>query len=274
MIPRTAATQAEKPPATTAPRPKDGDRGPKEGDRAPKEDNRGRVSAAAQQAAVARLIRTGLPVFCGGGKGRYVALTFDDGPGPYTPLALRILRQAHARATFFLVGRNIDPWRSLVRQETRLAALGDHSWTHPDLTRLPPSESLREIANTKRAIARASHAPVLLFRPPYGARNKAVDGEAGRLGLLEIVWDLPSGDSEGADWLGIAHNVSSGLHPGAIVAMHENRGQTIEALKFRILPELRQRGYTTVTVPELLALDPPSIGQLKAGFGGCTPHTS
>src|SRR5436189_6271 len=62
---------------------------------------------AAQRAAVARFARLGHPLYCGARRGRYIALTFDDGPGPYTPLALRKLRAAHVPATFFIVGRNI-----------------------------------------------------------------------------------------------------------------------------------------------------------------------
>ena len=89
-------------------------------------------------AAVSRLLRFHLPIRCGGLHSRLVALTFDDGPGRYTPLALRILGRAHARATFFLVGKELHGRARLPRAELRVGALGDHTWTHRDLFHFIP----------------------------------------------------------------------------------------------------------------------------------------
>ena len=220
-----------------------------------------------------RLARIGLPVYCGGHK-PYAAFTFDDGPGPYTPLALRSLRARHVPATFFLVGRNVVPFRASAQREARHHALGDHSFTHPLLSALPAGAVESEIARTRDVIARVTGRRVQLFRPPYEARNAVVDATAKRLGLVEILWSTDSRDSEGANWAGIARNVEHGLRPGSIVLMHENRGQTIRALKFRILPALRRRHIRLVTVPQLLALDPPSDAQLRRGRNGCRPRAT
>jgi len=122
---------------------------------------------------------------------------------------------------------------------------------------------------SQREAARLARVPVRLFRPPYGRRSAAVDRTARSLGLLEVLWSVDSRDSLGADWLGIAKNVKAGLRPGAIILLHENRGQTIRALKYRILPELRRRGLRAVSVPELLALDPPSETRLRGGQAAC-----
>jgi peptidoglycan/xylan/chitin deacetylase (PgdA/CDA1 family) len=222
-----------------------------------------RSLTSGEDRALARFVRLGLPLSCGGTRARYVALTFDDGPGPYTTLALRILRGAHARATFFLVGRNLALLPRAPRAERRLAALGDHTWTHPFLPALPTAQSEVELARTQAAIAHASGAAVRLFRPPYRARNHTIDEQARALGMLEVLWSIDTRDSEGAPWNAIAATVDRQLHPGAIVLMHENHGQTIRALKFRILPMLRRRGYRTVTIPQLLALDPPDPRQLR-----------
>lgn len=223
---------------------------------------------SAQTAAVARLAQHGGPIYCAGTRGRAVALTFDDGPGPYTHLALKKLRAAHARATFFLVGRLVGPGGDLPRRETAVAAMGDHTWTHPVLTELPLAAMDDQLARTQRTVAAATHAPVLFFRPPYGARNAAVDAEARQLGMAEILWDVDSRDSEGANYAGIARNVIAGLRPGSIILMHENRGQTIRALT-TILPELARRHLQAVTLPELFASDPPTDAQLRAGAAGC-----
>jgi peptidoglycan/xylan/chitin deacetylase (PgdA/CDA1 family) len=86
--------------------------------------------------------------------------------------------------------------------------------------------------------------------------------------MIEVIWDVDSADSAGADKYGIAANVIRALRPGAIVLMHENRGQTIQALH-RILPALRRRHLRAVPVSELLERDPPSERQLRAGRQGC-----
>ncbi len=223
-------------------------------------------------ATIARLIRSGLPVYCGGARRPYAALTFDDGPGPYTPLALRILGHAHVPGTFFLVGRNVVPFRSSARREARRYALGNHTFTHPMLTALPAGAIFSELTRTSAVIRRQTGYSVHLFRPPYEAHDATVDALARRLGLLEILWNVDSADSEGASYARIARRVKRGLSDGAIVLMHENRGQTIRALKFLILPALRRRHLRLVTVPRLLAVDPPSAAQLRRGRNGCRYH--
>lgn len=229
-------------------------------------------SLDAQAAAVRHYANAGLPVFCGARRGRLVALTFDDGPGRYTPVALRQLRVAGARATFFLVADSIarEPDRPrLERQQD--AAIGDHTMTHPNLTSLPFAAAMAEIRGGRAAALRAAGAPVDVFRPPFGAHDAAIDQAAGREGLAEILWDVDSEDSRSvppADYREISRNVRRDIRPGSIVLMHENRGQTIRALR-SILPALRRRGLRSVTVPELLAADPPTIEQLRAGRRGC-----
>jgi peptidoglycan/xylan/chitin deacetylase (PgdA/CDA1 family) len=197
-------------------------------------------------------------------------LTFDDGPGPYTPLALRILRHAHVPATFFIVGRNIAPYGRFAIAEARAGdTLANHSFTHPVLPALPSSTIDSELSHTDAVIHADTGIGPKLFRPPYGSRDATVDATAHRLGLVEVLWNIDSADSLGANYAQIARNVIAGAKPGAIVLMHENRGQTIRALKFIILPALRHRRIRLVTVPELLALDPPSAAQQRAGPRGC-----
>ena len=221
-----------------------------------------------QQAALTRFAAAGKPIYCAGRAHRLVALTFDDGPGPYTGLALRKLQAAHVPATFFLVGKEIDAYPGLPAIERRVGPLGDHTYTHPELTTLDPATMQSEIARTQQRVATAAGAPPRLFRPPYGARNPAIDAEAKALGMVEILWDVDTRDSEGANYAGIAANVRHQVRPGSIVLMHENRGQTIRALD-HILNTLRRQRLTPVTVPELLAADPPTAAQLAAGPNGC-----
>jgi peptidoglycan/xylan/chitin deacetylase (PgdA/CDA1 family) len=223
-----------------------------------------------EAAAVKRFVKLGYPLWCGGHKGKYVALTFDDGPGPYTTrYALKIFKQFHARVTWFLVGRLISSYPGVPRKELAFGPLGDHTWSHPYLPGLTFGGIATEIASAQNAIEKASGRPVTLFRPPYGARTAMVDAEAKSLGMLEVLWSIDSGDSQGADWKGITREVLEKVRTGSIILFHENRGQTIRALKFKILPALRKRGFTTVTIPQLLVKNPPSLKQLRAGPKGC-----
>ncbi len=219
-------------------------------------------------ARIKQFAKLGLPIYCGGSHGNEVAFTFDDGPGPYTYLALRKLAQAHQEATFFVVGRSLDNYPGWVERETKLAYIGDHTMTHPFLPGLSPSEVSFQLGHTKDMIEHATGQPVTLFRPPYGSHTPTVDGIAKQMGLLEILWADDSADSLGANWAGIIRNVEAGLVPGEIILMHENRGQTIRALT-TILPELARRHMRSVSLPELFATDPPSVAQVRAGSRGC-----
>jgi peptidoglycan/xylan/chitin deacetylase (PgdA/CDA1 family) len=190
---------------------------------------RGRRSEA-QLGAVERLAAYGLPLFCGGRSKRMVALTFDDGPSPYTRLAIAKLRKHHLRVTFFLVGKQIRAFPGLARLEKPVGVVGDHTMTHPFLPALPRAEMVQEIAGAKALIEHVTAQPVVLFRPPYEGRTPAIDREVRALGMLEVLWNVDSGDSLGANYAGIERNVLAGLHPGSIILMHENHGQTIRAL--------------------------------------------
>jgi len=226
----------------------------------------------AQPGVLGRFVRLGLPLYCGAPQGRYVALTFDDGPGPSTRSTLRLLHRFRDRATFFLVGRNLARWPGTPRAELTVGAVGDHTWTHPFLTRLATARIESEIARTHAALERATGTAVRLFRPPYGFRDPAVDHDVRGLGMLDVLWSLDSRDSyppPGANAAEIIRTLARSLRPGSIVLMHENLRQTLNALP-AVLRGLRARGLRSVTVPELLALDPPNLAQLRAGVNGCT----
>jgi peptidoglycan/xylan/chitin deacetylase (PgdA/CDA1 family) len=218
--------------------------------------------------AVQRFIQLGYPLYCGGGNGKFVALTFDDGPGPYTLKTLRILSLAKVRATFFMVGRNIGWYPRVSDRVLPANAVGDHTWTHAYLTRLSVPNQTREIQSTQAALAKASAGKALMFRPPGGFHTPAIDEMINSLGMLEVMWTVDSMDSAGAATNEVLANAIAGLRPGAIILMHENRGTTLAMLP-RLLREIRRQGYQAVTVPELLRLDPPTVEQLQGTLHGC-----
>ena len=225
-------------------------------------------STAEQEASVNRLVQLGLPVFCAGTQNKYVALTFDDGPGPQTEQVLRLLARHGQRATFFVVGRQLTDYPQLPAVEARAGTVGDHTFNHIDVSRATPAARNFEMARTRQLLEAATGTPITLFRPPYGARDSNVDAQARALGLLQTTWNVDTQDSEGASAAGIQQLASEGMKPGAIILMHENKPETLVALP-RVLRTLQRRGYRSVTIPELLALNPPSDQQVRAGFQGC-----
>ena len=213
-----------------------------------------------------RLVAAGLPIRCGAGTRPLVALTFDDGPGVLTPDALHLLRERGMTATFFLAGKLLDEARfqGLPAAAARLGALGDHSWDHVSMLGLSADELEAQIARTRRAIAAQTGERVVPFRPPLGQHDERVRDYVRSLGMLTVLWSVESGDSQGVSADRIYRTVRDSLSPGDIVLLHDNRGTTQEALP-RILDLIEARGYTTVTVPQLLALDPPTHEQLREG---------
>ena len=198
----------------------------------------------AGELAVDRLARGGVTVYCGSRSGRLVALTFDDGPGPYTRAVTRTLRRAGARGTFFLVGERLAWWRGALRAEAGIGAIGDHTRTHRSQATLDRRGLNAEVGRTRSAEIARTGRIVSLFRPPYGVRTPAADLYLRRLRVLQVLWDVA--DS------------GSGIRPGSIVLLHETRHQTVPLLR-SILRDLKRRHLRAVTVPELLAAERPRL---------------
>ena len=214
-----------------------------------------------QRRAVAQAAALGEPVYCGAGRSNAVALTFDDGPGPLTGELLDLLRAAGAHATFFLVGNRLADWPHVARAETELGVVGNHSWSHQRLTEIPRWVAWLEVARTQTSMQEQLGWRPRLFRAPYERHNAQTDQIARSLRLVEVFWSVVSGDDRPkATARSIERNVVAGLRPGAIVLMHDIHPSTVRAMP-EILRAIRRRGLRAVSVPELLALDPPSRGQ-------------
>ncbi len=228
-------------------------------------------TAQEQAAAVARVRKVGLPLYRTPGKGgNVVALTFDDGPGPYTQKTVATLKQYGMRATFFLCGKSVVRYPEDPAIEATVAAMGDHSWNHPVLPDLSASEARSEIARTQAIVEKTSGAPVQVFRSPYGARTPAIDATAESLGMIQVLWNIESGDSAGVGWEQMLSTLKATLKPGDIVLFHENRGQTQKVIN-RLVPWMKKHDLRSVSVPELLAMDPPSEAFLRSEAGRYSP---
>jgi peptidoglycan/xylan/chitin deacetylase (PgdA/CDA1 family) len=188
-----------------------------------------------------------------------VALTFDDGPTPYTtPPILDYLEQNHIPATFFVEGLYARVWPYLVQREWNDGfAIGMHSWDHPVLTILPDGQMSHQFGDSLAAIHAAigKDACVWFWRPPYGSYDPRILGIAQSYSLTTIIWDDDSVDYSRPGPAHIAATVLSEAHPGAVILMHDGparREQTLAALPI-ILAGLKARGLRPVTLPQLLA---------------------
>lgn len=225
------------------------------------------VSRRQENRALGELVERSLPLYCGGRR-RFAALTFDDGPSAHTKEIQRLLRRAGIPATFFIVGRNGADRPTALRRLERAGAIGNHTWNHTDLTTLRPKRIKQEMSATK-ALLRTHPAPYAMMRPPYGARNALVTKTLDGSGYAEILWSADSADALGAPWKTVAANTVAGLGPGAVILMHDGPAATLPALRHRIIPAIRRSNLTMVTVPELLALNPPGTARLQRGPKGC-----
>jgi peptidoglycan/xylan/chitin deacetylase (PgdA/CDA1 family) len=219
-------------------------------------------------AVLQRLVWRAQPVYCGGPRGRLVALTFDDGPGPYTMQVLETLRRGHARATFFLVGSRVAYWPQAARVEAGVGVLGNHTWSHPHLPTLSPARARAELVRAQRAIVAETNVVPAVFRPPYEESTPRIDRMASRLGLVDVRWSVDSGDAlPGASPGRAAAAVAAGVQPGSIVLLHDSHPWTAQEVRL-VLAELRARRLRPVTVTDLLELDPPTAAQLAPHANG------
>ncbi|MFD3837790.1 polysaccharide deacetylase family protein [Streptomyces sp. NPDC058642] len=184
-------------------------------------------------------------------KVKCVALTFDDGPAvPETATLLTHLAQYDARATFFTVGQNVAAHPGLVRAEARAGnEVGNHSWSHPDLTKLTSEQVAYQLNRTSAAIKAATGKEPTLFRPPYGAVNSTVRGATK---LSPVLWTLDTEDWKYPDAAKVAQSVIGKVQRNDVVLMHDIHATSVAAVP-EILRTLGARGYHFVTVSHLRA---------------------
>ena len=206
----------------------------------------------AQLPPIPRLVQAAAPVFCGTAATRSAAITFDDGPGPYTLPLGSALRRAHVRATFFDVGNRIAVWPAAVRAQARIGEVGDHTWSHAHLTELPAARAARELTTTETAIEAVTRRAPVLFRPAYEESDRTIELLARRFGLLDVRWSVDSGDSRvGATPRMAIRAAVAGLRPGAIVLLHDLHPWDARVAA-AVSRAARSRGLRLVTVSQLL----------------------
>ena len=224
-----------------------------------------------EQRAIDRVLAYAPYISRGSSRRREIALTFDDGPGPYTARLLGVLRRMHVPATFFYVGQQLRYWGPALRSElTHGFAVANHTQNHSMLPRLNARAQRNQILEASKSAARWGAPAPRLFRPPFGVYDANTLRLLRRLRILMVLWTTDTGDYRRPGTKAIVATAVRGAKPGAIILMHDAGGirdQTIAALP-RIVRELRRRRYRLVTVPRLIVDDPPPRRQpLPPGTG-------
>jgi peptidoglycan/xylan/chitin deacetylase (PgdA/CDA1 family) len=197
----------------------------------------------------------------------YIAMTFDDGPSAEnTPRLLEMLKQRNIKATFFLIGQNVASNPDLVR---RILAegheIGNHSWTHPQLSKLSDDRVTMEITKTQDAIKDASGFTPTLLRPPYGAITpRQREWVEDRFGLNVILWSVDPFDWKRPGASVITQRILSQVRPGAIILSHDIHKQTVDAMP-ATLDGLIAKGYKFATVSQLIAMNKPKPPSAEPG---------
>ncbi|MBV9643348.1 MAG: polysaccharide deacetylase family protein [Verrucomicrobia bacterium] len=196
----------------------------------------------------------------------YVAMTFDDGPSAEnTPRLLELLKQRNIKATFFLIGQNAAANPDLVRRILGEGhEVGNHSWSHPQLSKLSDDRVRVEITKTQDAIKQASGFTPTILRPPYGAitpRQRAwIETQ---FGLNIILWSVDPFDWKRPGASVITQRILSQVRPGAIILSHDIHKQTVDAMP-ATLDGLIAKGYKFATVSQLLAMNKPKPTSAEA----------
>ncbi|WP_328875331.1 polysaccharide deacetylase family protein [Streptomyces sp. NBC_00287] len=205
------------------------------------------------RAAPGRTLVRRTPLLRVSGRGRTMVLTFDDGPDPrYTPAILDTLAEYEVRAMFFVCGEMVAARPDLLeRMAEEGHVVGNHTWSHPLLTRLTRGQIRSQMERTCDIVEEAYGDRPQWFRAPYGAWNRAAFQLGAELGMEPLAWTVDTLDWTTPGTRTIARRVENGAAPGVVVLSHDaggDRTQSVHALR-DYLPELLDAGYH-ITVPK------------------------
>ena len=185
-----------------------------------------------------------------------VALTFDDGPDDvFTPLILDKLQKYDVKATFFLLGSNIEKFPEMAKQIAAAGhVIGNHTYSHPKLTEMSDEDYHDQIQKSDEIIQKLVGYKPRFFRPPYGAISESQVQWATAQKMMVIQWSIDTLDWQGLSAQKITETVVDNVLPGSIILQHHAPGVplqgSVDALD-DIIPSLRQQGVRFVTLPEM-----------------------
>jgi len=192
---------------------------------------------------------------------KVIALTYDDGPGAHTSRLLDILRENQVKATFFMIGRQVLAHADVVKRViSEKHEIGNHTWDHPNLSKMSASQIEKQLVDTTNAIKNAApDAQVRTVRPPYGAYSQEVLNVMAKHGLSNVMWSVDTRDWADRKADIVCNRAVTSAQPGAIILLHDIHGSSVDATPC-IINGLKKAGYKFVTISELFG------GQLKPGL--------
>jgi len=184
----------------------------------------------------------------------YIALTFDDGPHEeITPQILDLLETHDVKATFFVVGWRVTGNEEILKRMVRGGnEVGNHSWSHPDILKLPRWKVEKELLDCQEAIISCIGYGARLFRPPYGSYDRSARSK-GIMNMSFALWTLDTLDWKDRDANIVVERVMRGTIDRSIILLHDIHLTTLEAARI-FIPKLKERGFVFVTMSELSEL--------------------
>lgn len=181
-------------------------------------------------------------------KKKMVALTFDDGPGPYTKSIVNCLKKNDGRATFFVQGQYVDSYKSAVKEAYKIGCeIGNHSYDHSNLANLSKAGIKQQMQKTDKKVKKITGKNTTVMRPPYGSISSSVKSAVGK---PLILWSIDTLDWKTRSKSKTVSAVMNNVKAGDIILMHDIHKPTKEAA-LTLIPKLRKKGYQLVTVSEL-----------------------
>ena len=181
-----------------------------------------------------------------------VALTFDDGPSPYTDRLLDIFAQYGAKGTFLVMGERIEERAStLKRAADEGHEIGNHTFSHGPLNYMTDEETVRELTLTGDMIKEITGKDARFVRPPYGAFDDRVCERAKELSLSLLCWSLDTADWATEDPEKVFDAAAGKAEDGDIILFHDSQRSTVDAME-KLIPRLIGDGFELLTVPQLL----------------------
>ncbi len=192
-----------------------------------------------------------------------LALTFDDGPSPVTPEILDTLKAHGARATFFILGKNIAGQEAILKRTAEEGhELANHSWSHPHLTKISDSAVRSQITRTSDKIQEVTGQTVITMRPPFGALNRLSRRVIADMDLPVILWGIDTLDWKTKSASKTVSAMMQGAGNGVIILCHDTWPSTAKAMETAV-PQLVAKGFQLVTVSEMMSFREEPI---KAGW--------
>jgi peptidoglycan/xylan/chitin deacetylase (PgdA/CDA1 family) len=182
-----------------------------------------------------------------------VALTFDDGPSPYTDRLLKILADNDAKSTFFLIGNKVAANPAGAKRIADAGMeVGNHTWEHPNMTTIPPELIPGQISKANDAIQAATGQRPNLLRTAGGLINDKVLAAAKQQGMADINWDVVPFDwINDSNTAATTYMLKAQIKRGAVVLFHDTYSSTVDVV-YQFIPVLKANGYHLVTVSQLL----------------------